>query len=425
MPTRFLSFPQARFVVAAIFALFLPVALRAQDASTTSAGINLRPLITHAIDESQLTTLKGNTHPLARPEFDLGTAPASLPMERMLLVLKRSPEQEAALRKLLDDQQDKNSPSYHKWLTPEQFGKQFGPTDADMQTITSWLQSHGFQVGSTKGRTVLEFSGSASQVQEALHTAIHKYIVKGEQHWANASDPQIPTALTPAVTGVLTLHNFLKKPHLHLAKEPVLAEVVHNGKGKPQVTFPPQNGQPALHALAPQDFAKIYSSPAFSGGATGSGVTIGVVGRSNLFNGGEDVQDIASNVFGCCGNFQIVLNGPDPGDVGGSDEAEATLDTTWSGATAPGATAEFVVSATTNSTDGVDLSEAYIVENNLTDIMTESFGACELLATDTQIKGLDVKVNEEFSGKLNVNGKGGHNDALANTKNTGRRFGLS
>src|SRR5579862_976654 len=102
-------------------------------------------LITGAIDESQLTTLKGNTHPLARAEFDVGTAPASLPMERMLLVLKRSPEQEAALRQLLDDQQDKNSVNYHKWMTPEQFGAQFGPTDADMQTISAWLQSHGFQ----------------------------------------------------------------------------------------------------------------------------------------------------------------------------------------------------------------------------------------------------------------------------------------
>src|SRR5246127_1940413 len=206
-----------------------------------------RPLITDVLDESRLTVLKGNTHPLARREFDLGTAPASLPMERMLLVLKRSDEQETALRKLLDDQQDKKSPHYHKWLTPEQFGAQFGPTDADMQTITSWLQSHGFQVASTKGRTVPEFSGSASQVKEAFHTSIHKYVVNGEQHWANASDPRIPAALTPALKGVLTLHNFIKKPAMHFSPEPVPAKMVQiQGKGRPQVTFPPQNGQPAV-----------------------------------------------------------------------------------------------------------------------------------------------------------------------------------
>ena len=177
-----------------------------------------RPLITQPVDEAQLTRLQGDTHPLARPEFDLGTAPATLPMERMLLVLKRSDAQEFALRKLLDDQQDKASPNYHKWLTPEQYGVQFGPADSDLQTITAWLQLHGFQVGTTKGRTVLEFSGTAGQVQEAFHTTIHKYVVNGEQHWANSSDPAIPTALTGAVAGVSSLNNFPRRPMSVVAK---------------------------------------------------------------------------------------------------------------------------------------------------------------------------------------------------------------
>jgi len=327
-----------------------------------------------AVSEAQLTVLKGNTHPLARPQFDLGTAPATLPMQRMLLVLKRSPAQEAALRKLLDDQQDKHSPSYHKWLTPTQYGKQFGPTDSDLQTITSWLQSYGFQVGTTKGRTVLEFSGSASQVQQAFHTAIHKYVVNGEQHWANSSDPQIPAALTPAVAGVLTLHNFLKKPLVRYTKQTVPAKI-RPGK-RPAITF-----SDGSHGMAPLDFATIYSSNAYATppGPTGSGVTIGVVGRSNLFNGTEDVTDFDSaqifNVSG--GTFQVVLNGPDPGDLGDGDETEATLDSTWTGAVAPGAAVDLVVSASTNTTDGTDLSEVYIIENNFADIMTESFGTCE------------------------------------------------
>jgi hypothetical protein len=190
-------------------ALEFPLAAFAQQSSEAHrAFAPPRPLITEPVDEAHLTVLKGNTHPLARPEFDLGTAPATLPMQRMLLVLKRSPEQDAALEKLLDDQQDKSSPTYHKWLTPSEFGRQFGPTDTDIQTVTSWLQSHGFQVAATaQGRNTIEFSGSASQVQEALHTTIHKYLVKGEQHWANASDPQIPAALVPAVAGVASLNN--------------------------------------------------------------------------------------------------------------------------------------------------------------------------------------------------------------------------
>jgi hypothetical protein len=339
-----------------------------------------RPLITEALDESRLTVLKGNTHPLARREFDLGTAPDSLPMERMLLVLKRNDEQETALRKLLDDQQDKNSPHYHRWVTPEQFGAQFGPTEADMQMITSWLQSHGFQVGSSKGRSVLEFSGSASQVKEAFHTSIHKYIVNGEQHWANASDPSIPAALTPAVAGVKTLHNFLKKPMVHMAEKYVPAKFI--AKSRPEFT-----SSSGLHALTPDDYRVIYNS--VNSPFSGLGVTIAVVGRSNLFNGGQDISDFR-NVFGATNQFNITVNGPDPGDIGGNDELEATLDASWSGAVAPNVNVNFVVSGTTNTTDGIDLSELYIIENNLGAIMTESFGICETAVTKADSQGISL-----------------------------------
>jgi Pro-kumamolisin, activation domain/Bacterial Ig-like domain (group 3) len=337
-----------------------------------------RPLITRAVDESQLTTLKGNTHHLARREFDLGTAPATLPMQRMLLVLKRSPEQQLALRKLLDDQQDKHSPNYHKWVTPEEFGQKFGPNDADMQTITGWLQAHGFEVGTTKGRTVLEFSGSASQVREAFHTTIHKYIVKGEQHWANASDPEIPAALVPAIAGVATLHNFYKKPTLQWNKESVPATLVPGAK--PQITLT-SNGK-VIHALSPQDYRVIYNMNDVLVPGTSN---IAVIGRSNLYNGGQDVSDFWS-IFGG-GIFSITVNGADPGDLGGGEEAEATLDSTWSMGLAPWAMTTLVVSASTDTTDGVDLSELYIVDQNLAAIMTESFSACELYATDAQLAG--------------------------------------
>jgi Pro-kumamolisin, activation domain/Bacterial Ig-like domain (group 3) len=405
MPGFVTRFSSSARLLSAILAAMLccvmaPNGLLAQTASTTASPSTVAPrgLITQAVDETQLTTLKGNMHPLARPEFDLGTAPATLPMARMLLVLKRSAAQEAALRTLLDNQQDKHSPSYHKWLSPEQYGAQFGPTDSDMATIKTWLQSHGFQVESTKGRTVWEFSGSASQVQEAFHTTIHKYMVNGEQHWANASDPQIPTALTAAVAGVLTLHNFIKKPAIHFSGEPIPAKLIP-GKKKPQVTFPPQDGQPAINALAPSDYAVIYNiNPVYDSNNQGYNVSIGVVGRSDLYNGAQDVQDFYSAIGSAHGQGgpypNIILDGPDPGDLGGGEEAEATLDSTWSGAIAPGAFVDFVVSATTNTTDGTDLSENYIIENNLTDIMTESFSSCELYATDAQLAGANAMAEQ-------------------------------
>jgi len=97
-----------------------------------------------AVDDTQTVTLKGNVHPLARAEFDRGMVDPGQPVGRMLLLLARSPEQETSLRQLIDEQQTKSSPNFHAWLSPEQFGQQFGPADADIQAVTTWLAAQGF-----------------------------------------------------------------------------------------------------------------------------------------------------------------------------------------------------------------------------------------------------------------------------------------
>jgi len=368
-------FAATRFILAISVAVVLTLAPPARGQEAAQSGSTAaHPLITQTVDEAQLTTLKGNTHPLARPEFDLGTAPASLPMQRMLLVLKRSPDQETVLRKLLDDQQDKTSPNYHQWLMPESYGQQFGPTDSDLQAVTTWLQSHGFQVGSTKGRTVLEFSGTAGQVQEAFHTTIHQYVVKGEQYWANSSDPQIPTALTGAVAGIDSLHNFQKKAmNTYVGK---YSEITKQLAGtNPQFNYNCQGYQ--CYGVSPYDFATIYDVlPLWNTGINGTGQTIAIVGRTNI--NPLDATDFWA-MFGLtvpANKLNIILNGVDPGING--DEAEADIDVQWSGAVAPQATIDFVTSASTETTDGVDLSAVYIVDNNLAPVMSESYGQCEL-----------------------------------------------
>lgn len=360
----------------------LPVFLYLTVFCIFSAGclgqqISSRPLITQPVIESQLTTLKGNTHPLAQPKYDVGTAPPDLPMNRMLLVLKRSPEQEHALRALLDDQQDKTSPHYHKWLTPDEFGNQFGPADQDIQTVTGWLQSHGFAVNRiAHGRSVIEFSGTEAQIEEAFHTAIHKYAVNGEEHWANASDPQIPTALTPVISGIWSLHNFRKKPQLKILDQKITAK--YRPGSRPEFT------SGTLHALAPADFYKIYNvNPLVMGRAN-----ISIVARSNI-----DPQDplyFHYWTYDQATGPTVILNGPDPGALGGGDEVEADLDATWANAVAPTQGVFLIVSASTNSTDGVDLSEEYIIDHNFGDVMSESFGDCEANYTNSEATGIST-----------------------------------
>jgi subtilase family serine protease len=355
--------------------------------ASAAEAVKVPARITQAIDETQLVTLKGNVHPLARPEFDQGAASDSMPAMRMLLLLQRSLDQETALRALMDQQQDKTSSNYHSWLTPQQFAKQFGPVDADIQAVTGWLASEGFQnikVGT--GRTVIEFSGNIGQVRNAFHADIHMFVVRGETHHANVSDPQIPAALAPVIKGVVGLHDFRPKSLLQRAANFHKDKATVAGKG-PSVTFTAgcgPGGNDPCYAVAPADFAKIYSVPATVGGnPAGQNVTIAIVQDSNV--NVTDVQQFRQ-LFGLSNNFtnsNIILNGPDPGiqdpnSVSG-DETEADLDVEWSGAVAPAATIDLVVSedSQTLGAAGIDLSAVYIIDNNIAPIMSESFGVCE------------------------------------------------
>ena len=141
--------------------------------------------------------------------------------------------------------------------------------------------------------------------------------------------------------------------------------------------------------MAPADYATIYNiNPLYTAtpAINGSGTTIAVVGRSD-FNI-QDVNDFRNAFLLPSNPPQVVVNGPDPGILNPGEQFEATLDATWSGAVAPGAQVVFVVSASTNTTDGLDLSEEYIIDNDLGNVMTESFSGCESGATSADASSI-------------------------------------
>src|SRR5580700_9898086 len=117
-----------------------------------------------AIDEHSLIELTGNVHPLARPQFDRGAVADNLSLEHMLLQLKRSPEQELALEKRIAALYDSRSPDYHKWLTAQEFGDSYGPSQRNLGAVTGWLRSHGFTVNAVyPSGMVIDVSGTAGQ----------------------------------------------------------------------------------------------------------------------------------------------------------------------------------------------------------------------------------------------------------------------
>ena len=351
-----------------------------------------RSRVVQAVDDARVTKLAGNVHPLARPEFDQGTLADSASMNRMILVLQRSPEQETALQQLIDQQQDKSSSTYQQWLTPEAFGAAFGPTDRDLSAVTTWLSGHGFSgIRLNAARTLIEFSGSAGMVRSAFGTAMHRYAVRGEQRFANASDPTIPSALVPVISGIASLNNFPRRAASHPAgnfrHDSATNRTVSLAAGTQQTapTFTINQSGEISYGVTPYDFAAIYNLlPLWNAGTPidGTGQTIAIVGQTDI-----NPVDFVNfrKLFGLpLGNtntptgtqyLNIIYNGPNPGITG--DEGEADIDTQWSGAVAKGATIDYVVSQGTEVTQGTDLSAIYIVDK----ITFAPVMSCQLLAS--------------------------------------------
>ncbi len=346
-----------------------------------------RARIVAAVRNDQLVTLRGNVHPMARPANDRGALPDQRPVTQMRMLLRRSAAQEAALQQLMAQQLDPKSPKYHAWLTPQEFGQQFGPADSDVEAVRSWLSSQGFTgLKVNHGKTLIEFNGTAGAIRNAFHSEMHQLSVRGEQYFANMQEPKIPAALGPVVAGVAGLHNFHPKPLLHRLGK--FQRDMTTGHITPLFTYNDING--TFFGVGPADFATIYNVP---NGLTavapatkydGTGQSIALVGQSNI--NPQDVNDYRA-IFGLppyssnCSTLpclSVILNGNDPGLVSG-DEGESDLDVELSGAVAPKAK---IILVTTGFTDtdglgGVDLSAEYIVDNNVAPVLSESYGACE------------------------------------------------
>jgi len=382
--------------------------------------------ITTDVNELSLATLKGNVPRLARAEFDQGEAAPSTQLTHMRLVLSRSSEQQAALDSYLAQLQDKSSPNYHKWLTPEQFGQLYGPADSDIAALVAWLESHGFQVDPiSAGRTNIAFSGSVSQVEAAFHTSIHSYQAADSQFYSNTTDPQIPSALAPVVMGVAQLNTIRPRPYSVRGGTGRINQ--QTGRSEPNST--PANGpSPMLTSggslfIVPADAATIYDTPNalnanFSTGTSysGTGVNIGI--------GGDEV--ISASIVGTfrstflgVSTLPIInycttssscstTNLPSTGNTGDADEAY--IDTELSGGLAPGATIYFYYSSDLN----VAIEAA--LDANVVSIFSLSFGECEANMTgggnaqlsnywsQAAAEGIAVAVSSGDSGSASCDG---------------------
>lgn len=355
--------------VLSIIAVSTGSSVFAQSASTQ------RTLITQSIDETQLVTLAGNTRKEMTFANDRGAVADHLVLE-MYLQLNRAPKVQQDMDDLVNQLHDPKSAQYHKWLTVDEIATRFGPADEDIQAVTRWLGSHGFTVNIVyPSNGAIDFSGPASAIRETFHTEIHKLLVNGRLHMANASDPKIPAALAAAVHGVVSLNDFRPRAM---------------NRGRIHYTFPDNSYQ----SVVPDDLYTIYDFyPLYLAGITGEGQTIVAVEDSDVYSTAD--WQVFRDTFGLTkrfphGSFTQIHPRPNKNPTSGAtcldpgvtaDDFESILDAEWASAAAPNARIVLAACADTpaNLNSGVLIALQNLLAGNglAPAIVSDSYGGGE------------------------------------------------
>jgi subtilase family serine protease len=316
-----------------------------------------------------------NVRPEAIPANDRGRVGDSLAMQHMLLLLKRSPEREAALQQFIGELQTAGSANFHRWLTAQEFGAQYGVAPSDLDAATEWLRSQGFQVNVVyPSGMLIDFSGTAGQVRRAFQTEIHYLAVKNKLHVANMNEPRIPASLASVVSGVISLNDF--RPH-----------AMHQLR-KPRANFTIPGGLGDTYALVPADLATIYNlNPLFAAGISGQGQTITLIEDTDVFS--QNDWNTFRSVLGLSAYSGASFSSVHPAPTSGNNncnppgafapnDAEAILDAEWASAAAPSAAIQMAACADTNTTFGGLIALQNLINSNTPpSIVSISYGQCE------------------------------------------------
>src|SRR6202051_2375788 len=150
--------------------LFAPKFLRITTAVLLLTTLNFaaaQDRILGPVDSSHARVLPRSLHPKAKPEYDQGAVEPETNFGYVTLMTSPSPSQQRTLDQLMAEQQDPSSANCHKWLTPEEYGAQFGLSQNDLNKITSWLKAQGFTVVSVAaGRNSIVLHGKSTQIED-------------------------------------------------------------------------------------------------------------------------------------------------------------------------------------------------------------------------------------------------------------------
>jgi hypothetical protein len=301
------------------------------------------------------------------------------PDQRLTITVVLEPSHAGQLSALLRDLYDPTSPRYEEWLPSGQFGREFGPSQVEIDALTSWLHAQGLDDTSVEGLAV-RVTGDVQNISRVLGVSLFEYrLAHGGTRYFASTAPRVPRTIAEDISTILGLSN---APHIHSTLDPTpRGRVIVSPLAIPGLTTPP--AAPAA-CVGASDYAKANNywtadqvgrmyrvDQLFKAGLTGKRTTIA------LLELGRSKPTDTNNYFSCLRLHNTVkvehIDGGATADATGTYEADADIQ--QAATQAPGAT---IVSYEAPKSDRGEYDAInQIVTDDHAQVVSTSVGDCE------------------------------------------------
>ena len=405
-----------------LVAVFASSCLFAQPAANNNIANNTPGFIAKAVDQGPLD-------------------PATIMTVNVWLKLHNQQQFDS----LVEQQKQKGSPNYRRWITQDQFNADYGPTQQEVNSVENFLSAHNLTVLSVaENNMYIKVEGTAAAIEQAFHVQIHGYNLNGAAYRSNTGDPSIGDASGAHVAAITGLDDYGFQPNVKLPVSPeggpvlprpltsspsglffegqcfrgVETDIFKSGGTTATYTgnrygsditnttlghLPPCGYQPSEVQTA-------YSlAPLYAAGLDGSGETIVITDAFGSATIAQDAQ-VFSAIYGLPPVNLQIAKAPglsnNPHGVALGWDTETTLDVEWAHAIAPGAAIVLVV-----ATDRASLDEAinYAVVHHLGNTISNSWSSREGFGNPAQFDRVNRILQMAAAQGIDVNFASGDN----------------
>ncbi len=316
------------------------------------------------------TPVKLKAPPMTAPEvvgrsMDLGETDPNQILHLAVSLPYAKPDDMAAF---VDNVSNPASPNYMKFVTPEDVGAKFGLPDSDVQRVATYLSGSGLTIDLIgKNHLTILAEGTVAQAEQAFGVSIHDFQTLSDNepgnlhYYSNTTAPQLPPAIAPFVIDVTGLESFTK---------------------------------PQMRELTPTQTRTLYDvAPMYSAGKQGQGRTVAIsnwdgfrLSNVPLF---YSQYGLPTPPGGVGSNITVITLGGGSGS--GDPQSEGDLDIQMVLGMAPLCSLR-IYDGVGNDPISVLTAE---VNDNLADVITESYGWIVSASTGTAAHNLHLSMSAQ------------------------------